>query len=328
MQEIVTYLEKNHISYEKDVDLKDRTWIHRGGVAKLWITPISPDELVGVCRVLYSNQTYFKVVGHTSNLYFKNEYNPSIIVSTAKLTHFEINNDCIWCESGVPVKQLAKYAVKNGYKGFEGLIDLPGTVAAAVYNNSSCYNCSISGLLKQIEFLTPNGDIRILTPSDLVYSERSSILKRKELSGIIVSIQLKIQKDQNPTTLMALAEKNHKLRQATQEKPARTLGSIFPMTVVTAFEDHLSFGTKGLILCLRVFRRLHLMSDHKYCKYKRDCILLCNGLWNIRRYVSEYTFNTFIWKDGKADNAFDQYRSFIQKTTNSQQIEIEIIEKE
>ena len=326
MLEIVTYLENNHISYEKDVDLKERTWIHRGGVAKLWITPISQDELVGVCRVLYSTNTEFKLVGHTSNLYFKNEYNPSIIVSTAKLTHFEIKNDCLLCESGVSVKQVAKFAVENGYAGFEGLIDLPGTVAAAVYNNSSCYHCSISGLVKQIEFLTSTGNIRILTPSDLLYSERSSILKRKELLGIIVSVQLNIQKDQDPATLIALAERNHKLRQTTQEKPAHTLGSIFPMSVINAFEDHLSIETKGFIWCLRVFRRVHLISNHQYCKYKRDCILLCNGLWNIRRYVSEYTFNTFIWKDGDADSAFERYRAFVQQTAKSQQIEIEIID--
>ena len=98
------------------------------------------------------------------------------------------------------------------------------------------------------------------------------------------------------------------------------------MYVYNAFEANLSFGTKALVRALSILRRLHCLSYHQFTKRKRDCILLCNGLWSIRNYVSEYTFNTFIWKDAGAEHAFEQYRAFVQKTALSDQIEIEIIQ--
>lgn len=326
MNDILSYLNEHHIPYERNVDLKKRTWIHCGGVAGVWITPDSCAQLVGLCEYLYSIKADFKLVGHTSNIYFKNTYNPSIIISTAKLTHFDIESNYIRCECGVSVKTLAAYAIENGYKGFEGLVDLPGTIAAAIYNNSGCYQCSVAQMLHHIDFLTTEGKMVELTKDDLLYSERSSVLKRGELHGVMINIYLTLQKTDDPEELTRQAKRNHTHRQTYQEKPANTLGSIFPMYVYNAFEANLSFGTKALVRALSILRRLHCLSYHQFTKRKRDCILLCNGLWSIRNYVSEYTFNTFIWKDAGAEHAFEQYRAFVQKTALSDQIEIEIIQ--
>lgn len=324
--EILQYLNEHRIPYERNVDLKKHTWIHCGGVAGLWIAPDTCAQMVELCKYLYEIKADFKIVGHTSNIYFKNTYNPSILVSTAKLTRFGIEAAYLRCECGVSVKTLSAYAIENGYKGFEGLIDLPGTIGAAICNNSGCYQCSVAAMLHHIDFLTPEGQVVELTKDELLYSERSSALKREELQGVVVNIYLIVQKADDPEALAQQAKRNHTHRQTYQEKPANTLGSIFPMSVYKAFEANLSFGTKTLIRGLYLLRRLHCLSDHQFTKRKRDSILLCNGLWCIRNYVSEYTFNTFIWKDEGAARAFEQYRAFVQKTAHCDQIEIEIIQ--
>ncbi len=326
MSEILQYLNGHHIPYEQNVDLKKRTWIHCGGVAGLWVTPESCAQLVALCRYLYANKTDFKIIGHTSNIYFKSTYNPSLIISTIKLTHFSIDSNYLRCECGTAVKTVATFAIEHGYLGFEGLIDLPGTVAASIYNNSGCYRCSVAEMLHHIDFITTEGELVELSKEELLYSERSSSLKRKELSGVIINIYLTVKKTNDIDALALQAKRNHNHRIAYQEKPANTLGSIFPMYVYNAFEANLSVVTKILIKGLYILRLMHCISEHQFTKNKRDCILLCNKLWDIRNYVSEYTFNTFIWKDEGAENAFERYRSFVQNTAHSNQIEIEIIQ--
>ena len=326
MNRIITYLRENHIAYEEQVDLKDRTWIHRGGIVELWIIPNSTDELLKVCRKLSKDNTSFKLIGQTSNLYFKNNYNPSVIVSTLKLSRFNATDDEIICECGVSVKKLAQYAIQNGIMGFEGLVDLPGTVGAAIYNNSGCYQCSVSALLNHAEILMSDGSIKIFTYDDFKYNERSSIFKRGELNGIILNIHLKKILTKDKTELVAIADKNHQHRLTYQEKPAHTLGSIFPMPVYRAFEKNLSFFTRGLIYLIYLFRRGHIISSIQYTKAQRDIILVCNGLWGIRNYISAFTFNCFIWKDEDADSAFDKYKSFVLKVAQMSQTEIEIFE--
>ena len=43
--EILTYCKTHQIPFEENVDLKKRTWIHRGRITKLWITLDSCEQV-------------------------------------------------------------------------------------------------------------------------------------------------------------------------------------------------------------------------------------------------------------------------------------------
>ena len=101
--------------------------------------------------------------------------------------------------------------VKRGFKGFEGLIDLPGTIGGAVVNNSGCYGSQISDLLLGAKLLLPNGVVRCLSPQELAFTIRSSSLKRGEVKGIILSVTLRLVNG-DPDELMKLADKAHQDR--------------------------------------------------------------------------------------------------------------------
>ena len=324
MEEIITYLNKMQIPYETDADIKQHTWIHRGGTAKLWIMPMSCEQITALCRKLYSTGQPFIVVGQTSNIYFKNDYNPDIIISTTKLNHYYINPTTIDCECGTSVKTLSHACIESGYAGFEGLIDLPGTVAAAIVNNSSCYDCSLSSMLNHITLLTEDGEVKKITVYELGFTERSSKLKRKEIKGTILQVQLNIPKCISPSTLKEKAEKIHQNRLIYQEKPANTLGSIFPKNVYNDFENNLSFLTKLIIKAFVLLNVLHIISYQTLTKSKRDIILLLNGKTQLRPYISSKNFNCFIWKDRNADEMFDIYKDFFLKTALQDTTEIEI----
>lgn len=327
MTDIIAYLQTHAIAYEENVELRKHTWIHRGGVARLWITPESCDQLQTIGTELYRHSIKFQVIGHSSNLYFDNNFNPPVIISTAKLTRFLFRSDMIECECGVSVKSLAKEAVEQGISGFEGLVDLPGTIAAAVCNNSGCYGCDVSSLLHHVEFLQENGQVVSLSHNDLCYAERTSALKRKQIRGIILKVYLNIHKSSDAAQIRTTAQKNHLQRITYQERPAQTLGSIFPKNVMTAFEKNLPLHTKIPIILLNKLFKLHCISYFTRQQQKRNIICLLNGLWDIRDYISKKNFNCFIWKDDKADEAFLRYRSFVQNTAKDNQIEIETINR-
>lgn len=101
--------------------------------------------------------------------------------------------------------------VKGGYKGFEWLVDLPGTIGGAVVNNSRCYGCQISHLLKEVRLLQSDGTVTNLSPQDLAFKFRSSDLKRGEINGVILTVTLILEKG-NAAELESLAEKAHQDR--------------------------------------------------------------------------------------------------------------------
>lgn len=186
----------------------------RGGISTFY-QPEPMAELFRLCRRFYEEGQSFDLIGHTSNTFFVPDYHCELMVSTRKLNRFEIKQNEIECECGASVRQLAISALEDGIKGFEGLIDLPGTVAASLYGNAGCYGCSISDLLKEATVINDVGVKEIVGPEWFDFAERSSVLKRGEKRAIILSVTLRRENGEKKE-LKAIAEHNHATRKATQ----------------------------------------------------------------------------------------------------------------
>lgn len=314
---VLDFCLNQNIKITQNVDMKKKTWIHRGGIAKLFIEPFTKEELINLCQLLYNNNYDFVTIGYTSNLYFLNAYNPSIIVSTINIKNTAETHNTIVCDCGVNISKLSKYCVEKGYLGFEGLVDLPGTVAAAVYNNSSCFGSSIKALLIKIELLNNNGKIITLYPNDLNFQHRSSALKRKEIRGTILSVYLN-KEIADPKLLIQRAQLNHSKRILKQESGRKNLGSTFAK--LGSLPLFIRIILKAYSLISRV---LHIGKEKQ--QYTRIIIILfLSGYLRLLPYISRKNINCFIWKDEKADEVFELYRVFMKKIYKTEDLEIEI----
>lgn len=206
--------------------------------------------------------------------------------------------------------------VDEGVKGFEGLIDLPGTVAASVYGNASCFGCSVNSMLASVEFLKDNGEIVTLKLEDLKLEKRSSALKRGEIKGVILSATL--QKEYGDTEgIKALADRNHRRRLETQPGPKDNLGSIYAVSN--------GFSRKGWMirkLASALCILLRLIQKDKVSINSKDLILRFCGAKELRPYV--YGWNRYIWKDEKSHELFWKFHKIHQKLFNESKFEIEI----
>jgi UDP-N-acetylenolpyruvoylglucosamine reductase len=322
MQRIEEYLIEENIPFEKNVSLIEKTWIKRGGIACFWITPTSINQLVCICMFLNTNRIQYHVVGYTSNLYFKNDYNPFVVISTIRLNKYEINNQYVTCECGVNVINLSNKCINFSLSGFEGLVSLPGTVASAVVNNSSCYGCSVSQMLLSIDFLDSNNRIVNIKKEDLDYKERTSIIKEKRMNGTILKIYLKSSISNDKKSLIDKSIKNKLHRKIYQEGPKLNLGSVFPSYVMSHFVNNTN---KFILKLLSFFHKL--VGDDIVVQNKFSIFFLftLRGYGACVPYVSDKNMNCFIWKDEKADLAFEEYVRCIQKYSKCSEIEIEII---
>jgi UDP-N-acetylenolpyruvoylglucosamine reductase len=311
-----TVLDKNAISFQKNVSLKTKTWIKRGGIAKFWITPDTVEQLSLLVKYFYAKNIYFEIVGYTSNIYFSENYNPTIVISTKNINQFTDDIDKITCDCGVNMKILSEYCVRKGYEGFEGLIDLPGTVAAAAYNNSSCFNCSISNLLIALDYLDKNGKFLTLSSEQMEFSHRSSIFKSKKIEGIILRVHLKKLKGDNQI-LSKIANKNRLYRKMYQEPPKQNLGSTYATIPYKVLPLFIVLIINKLCSVLKIDNRV----KRKLTKYS---ILIIFNFRGGYRYVSDYNIGCFVWRDEKADEAFIKYRSFMERISKFPQLEIEI----
>lgn len=305
----------------KNIQISEISWLRRSypkscpGRVGILYQPETRDELIALCKTLYTEKKTFDIIGCTSNIYFRPSYCPNIVVSTRYVNKWEEQDSEIICDCGVLVNSLSKKMIDKGYSGFEGLIDLPGTVAASVYGNSSCYHCSIGKLLLNIDVLLPEGKIVTLSAESLKLGHRTSIFKSKELNGVILSTRLKKIKDVKKD-VKELSEKYHMHRITHQPGPANNLGSNF------------AIGTPNLKL--KIVSRvgylyekiLHILKVHQPYKKRMNFQLSLLGKTELIPYL--WDWNRFIWKDEKAHEVFDTYVELYKSLFSNAILEIEV----
>lgn len=313
---LVQYLQEQQIPFEQDVLLSKKTWIKTGGVCAFWVTPHSVEQLAKVCRFLYANSIAFDIVGQTSNIFFHSTYNPQVVVSTVKVNEYEMNDGVITCDCGVSVVKLSKDFLSQGYAGFYGLVGLPGTVASAIVNNASCFNCSLSSMLVSADVLMQDGSVKTLKKDEFKYSHRSSAFKQGVIKGIVLSVKLKADKAESINEEYRKSEETVTYRKEKQERQAgKTLGSVFASrTMKKVLRNRMVNAAMkflpGLLKC-----------EPRYIQKK--AILLLYGYRYLDEYCSDRQINTFIWKDENAEPMFIRYKEMMNKVYDKPEIEIE-----
>lgn len=323
-EKIKCYLNENSFEYEQQVNMSERTWIRRGPVVPFLIFPHTQQHLKDIIGMLRENNARYKVIGHTSNLYFKPTFVADAIVCTRKMTTYHDDGSVITCDTGVSISRLSEYAIQKGYRGFEGLVGLPGTVGAAVVNNSSCFKCSISELVDNVVVFEKD-EIRILSHDDLLFQRRSSSIKRGERNAIILGVKLKIRKTDDLEGLKREAQNNVIIRKTTQEGKAQNLGSVFSCYHPRVISISLLGWKKALEVIFFRVREHFLRNDKNYQLRRNQYLFNLFGYQDISKYVSDKNINCFVWKDTDADKAFERYLEFMHKYADCESLEIEIL---
>lgn len=296
------------------------SWLkhYKGGVIKSFYEPENIEELRNLCKELYTTGCRFDIIGHTSNTLYTPTYNCDCLVSTRKVTKFEITNDYIYCECGVPVRKLSLTAVEEGIKGFEGLINLPGTVASAIYGHATCYNCDLSNLLLEAEILADDGEVITVKPVWFGFSVRSSVLKRGEKKAIILSLKFR-RESADVSMLKSIAEKNAENRKKTQPEAKNALGSIF------AEEGKPTVLHYVLLAITKVYAFFLQIKGCSHCDIEKERMALTLkllGAKELEKYVPYW--NWYQWKDESAHALFWDYVKLHKKLYTKSKFEIEI----
>lgn len=313
--ELFDFLKEADIAYEQYVPLSMKTWIKTGGVCGCWISPTSVEQLAEVCRYLQSNGIKFDIVGQTSNIFFHSTYSPEVVVSTTRVNGYEIKDDVITCGCGCSVIKLAKDCLAQGYAGFYGLVGLPGTVASAAVNNAGCFQCSISSMLDSADVLNPDGTVETISKRDFQYSRRSSVFKRGEKKGIVLSVKLKVEKAADINEEFRKSEETKAYRKNRQEGPKQNLGSVF-----STLKARRNVKNITVILLSKVAGACHLGNEKRIYK---QLLLNIYGYTDLNNYISDKQLNTFVWRDGESEKMFVRYKEFMGRAFSHLTIEIE-----
>ena len=211
---------------QENVTLAPYTSARIGGPADVLVTVQSADELANAMQLIWQHELPYYILGGGSNVLVSDKgFRGVVVLNRAKEVRFETGDQpTVWCEAGVIIANLAKRCASKGLAGLEWSATVPGTVGGAVYGNAGAFGGDMTHNLIWAEMLTKNGREKF-TLEQMGYGYRTSVLKRGELQGIVLSALLKL-KNSSKEEVSVKIEHFSERRKATQP-PGASMGSMF-----------------------------------------------------------------------------------------------------
>ncbi|MBU4287855.1 MAG: FAD-binding protein, partial [Proteobacteria bacterium] len=166
-----------------DESMSSHTSLRVGGAADAFVMPEKPEELVELIKWSRQRDIPYIVIGDGTNLLVKDRGIRGIVVVLTKclksITKKGMGRDgiIVTALAGARMQALCSFAIKNGLKGMNFAIGIPGTVGGGIMMNAGTAYGSIKGVLDSIKILLPAGHTKIIMRENLNFDYRKLSLK-------------------------------------------------------------------------------------------------------------------------------------------------------
>lgn len=168
--------------------MKKHTTFKVGGNADFFVKVKTIDELKFILQYTKKNNIPLTIIGNGSNLLVKDNGIRGITIQL-KLENIEIDGSTVIVGSSVKLAVLAIKLLENELTGFEFASGIPGTMGGAICMNAGAYGSEMKDVVKQVTCIDYDGNEIILSNSDMEFSYRNSILKKKDLIVLQVVLE-------------------------------------------------------------------------------------------------------------------------------------------
>jgi UDP-N-acetylmuramate dehydrogenase len=210
--------------------MANHTSIRVGGPADIFFIARGTTRLIEAIDAADTLHVPWRAIGAGSNLLVSDDGVDGLVVKVATSSRsWRVDLDgeqaAVEAEAGCVIASLARQLAQEGLAGLEWAINVPGTVGAAVVNNSGAFGSSTAECLETAEVYRPGRGRATMTPDQFAMRYRTSALKRGELRALVLAARFRL-RSANKEALLTRMQETQRQRQATQPT-GPSLGSMF-----------------------------------------------------------------------------------------------------
>lgn len=177
MESLILFLKKNKIKYFKNKDIKVYTTIKIGGKVSLIIIINRYSKLTELILKVKEQQYPFILLGGGSNVVFPDNNSKLVVIINRTSNITRLSGNLIKINSGLTIKSLLKWCIRNKIGDLEFLAGIPGTIGGATAVNAGAFGKSVSDNLEKAEILTEKGKIKVVDKKYFRFEYRNSVFK-------------------------------------------------------------------------------------------------------------------------------------------------------
>ncbi|MFM6189622.1 MAG: UDP-N-acetylmuramate dehydrogenase [Planktothrix sp.] len=209
------------------VPLTSLTSFRVGGPAEWYVAPKGVEQLQETLTWANTEGLPITLLGAGSNLLISDQGLPGLVIATRHLRHSEFNleSGLLTAGAGTSLPRLAWKAARLGWRGLEWAVGIPGTVGGAVVMNAGAHKSSTADILVNTHVLSRTGELELLTPKDLGYRYRTSILQGGD--RFVTQATFQLEPGHDPQKVLADTTAHFSQRRNSQPYHLPSCGSVF-----------------------------------------------------------------------------------------------------
>ena len=261
---ISTFLNNNRIKFRHDQKASEYTTLAVGGIISLLIEPNTKEELQALLLFLKQLEMEYFVLGAGSNLIISDGVIGVPLIKLGrgfrcydKVADKEKNPKKVLFEVGaaMPLMSLLKGLSECGYRSLEFAGGIPASLGGAVRINAGAHGHELSEVIKEVSYVSKDGEIRVVGAEKIQFSYRQSSIEK---SAVIFSAKLELDVG-DPDIINRKRRECLDYRKETQPLTLPSFGSVFknPSPDKTAGMLIESAGLKGFSLGEAKVSELH-----------------------------------------------------------------------
>ena len=208
--------------------LKQYTYTKVGGAADYLAFPRNKYELKRIVTFANAHEIPWMVLGNSSNIIVRDSGIEGFVIMFDHFHDVRVNGYVIEAEAGAKLIDVTHVARYHSLTGFEFACGIPGSIGGAVYMNAGAYGGEIAHILQSCKVLTPEGEIKTLSASDLAFGYRHS--KIQETGDVVISAKFALAPGNYDQINQEMARLTH-LRELKQPLEYPSCGSVFKRPV-------------------------------------------------------------------------------------------------
>ncbi|KZK07064.1 UDP-N-acetylmuramate dehydrogenase [Lactococcus cremoris] len=208
--------------------LSNYTYTKVGGPADILAFPATIEALTELSAKAKATDTPVTVLGNASNLIVRDGGIRGLVILLEKLDSVKVAGYTIEAQAGAKLKEVTQVAQANSLTGFEFACGIPGSIGGAVFMNAGAYGGEISQVLVSCKVMDAEGNVSVLSASEMQFGYRHSVIRDKNL--IVLSVKFELQAG-DPTQIQNEMDRLNFLRESKQPLEYPSCGSVFKRPV-------------------------------------------------------------------------------------------------
>lgn len=215
-----------NIELKMNEPMSKHTSFHIGGGAEVMAFPKTVDELADTLKAAKQVNVLPLILGAGTNVLAPDQGISGLVICLKDVFGEikKLDDLTIRVYAGATMTKAANFAAGQGLSGLEFAHGIPGTVGGGVYMNAGAYGGEICQVCTQVAVMDMDGNQRLLTNEEMVFSYRNSRIQRENVIVLFADFALQRKPEtQIRERMRELIEK----RRASQPLDLPSAGSAF-----------------------------------------------------------------------------------------------------